>query len=364
MSEIIQIEDTTTLLKRYIIDSRLQAVRLVNREQLILYYFVGAILRTKTDQAKWGDAVLKQISNRLNQELPGLRGFSAQNLKKMRQFYDCYPIDSNSNLQKGSSAVNQLMFDGFQFGSPAVNQLQEHFWNLGFSLHFIILTSVKKLEDRLFYIEKASSLNWTKAVLSNHLRNKIHLQSFIQSNNFKDKYKIYQKVQEQFRDEYLLDFINIEEAQDEKRVEHKIVENIRNFLLNLGTGFTFMGNQYRLNVGEEEYFIDLLFYNRQIKSLVAIELKKGKFRPADAGQLNFYLNVLDEQIRLEGENPSIGIVLCREKNDATVDFALRNINSPMGVALYKSKEQVPDLYRKILPKSQDLIDLINLEKNQ
>ena len=375
LSEILT---TSDFLIESIVNSKVNAIKVVNSQKLRLYYFIGAVLSAKTKKAKWGDNVLKQISDILQNKLPGIKGFSAQNLKKMRHFFETYPIDNFKDLEIGSmelnqfadsiisigsTAVNQFANSTISIGSPAVNQIGKHFWNIGFSLHYLIVSQTEAIEERAFYILKASENNWTKKILENHLKNKLFFKSDLKASNFETNITNYQIVKEQFRDEYLLDFVTIEEAEDERKVESKIVANIRDFLLNLGTGFSFLGNQYRLQVDDEEYFIDLLFYNRQIKSLVAIELKKGKFTPKDAGQLNFYLNVLDKNVKLEDENPSIGIVLCREKKDTTVEFALQNINSPMGVALYKSIEEIPEQYKKILPKANDLIEIMKFENN-
>ena len=163
-----------------------------------------------------------------------------------------------------------------------------------------------------------------------------------------------------FKDEYFLDFVNIEDPDefDERVLEQQIVHNIKNFIMALGSDFSFMGNQYRIVVAEKEYFIDLLFFNRRLQSLVAIELKRGEFKPEYAGKLNFYLSALDEYVKLPNENPSIGIILCKDKNTKTVEFAFRDINKPMGVATYKTSSELPKEYQGILPAAKDLMELM------
>jgi RecB family endonuclease NucS len=163
-----------------------------------------------------------------------------------------------------------------------------------------------------------------------------------------------------FKDEYLLDYINIEDPDeiDERVFEHEIVLNIKNFIMTMGNDFSFMGNQYRLVVAEKEYFIDLLFFNRRLQSLVAIELKRGEFKPEYAGKLNFYLSALDEYVKLPHENPSIGIILCKDKNRKTVEFAFRDINKPMGVATYKISHKLPKEYHGLLPEPETLLKLM------
>ena len=169
-----------------------------------------------------------------------------------------------------------------------------------------------------------------------------------------------QRALNSFKDEYFLDFVNIEDPDemDERVLEQQIVRNIKNFIMALGRDFSFVGNQYRLVVDEKEYFIDLLFFNRRLQSLVAIELKRGDFKPEYAGKLNFYLSALDEYVKLPNENPSIGIILCKDKNSKTVEFAFRDINKPMGVASYKTSSELPREYRGILPDPDELRKLM------
>lgn len=163
-----------------------------------------------------------------------------------------------------------------------------------------------------------------------------------------------------FKDEYLLDFVNVEDWDvfDERVLETQIVKNVKDFIMALGKDFSFIGNQYRLIVAEKEYFIDLLFFNRRLQSLVAIELKRGEFKPEYAGKLNFYLSALDEYVKLPHENPSIGIVLCKDRNTKTVEFAFRDINKPMGVATYQTSSELPKQYRGILPEPEELRKLL------
>jgi predicted nuclease of restriction endonuclease-like (RecB) superfamily len=168
------------------------------------------------------------------------------------------------------------------------------------------------------------------------------------------------KALRSFKDEYLLDFVNIEDPDesDERVIEQQIVHNIKNFIMALGSDFSFMGNQYRLVVSEKEYFIDLLFFNRRLQALIAIELKRGAFKPEYAGKLNFYLSALDEYVKLPHENPSIGIILCKDRDSKTVEFAFRDINKPMGVSTYRTSTELPKEYEGILPEPEELRKLM------
>ena len=205
---------------------------------------------------------------------------------------------------------------------------------------------------------------WTISVLKNHLRNYLFEKQGALPNNFKQIYKIKndkEKVLKTFRDHYLLDFIRIsdEESDDEKILENKIVKNIKKFIMSIGNDFAFIGNQYRIIVEEKEYYIDLLFFNRNIQSLVAFELKTGEFKPEYLGKMNFYLSALDDYVKQKHENHSIGIILCKEKNNKIVEFAFRDFNKAMGVATYKTGNKLPDKYKNILPDAETLKKLMD-----
>ena len=361
-----------SVLKTAILRSQLKAAKAVNTELVQLYFVLGAALSSKLKQANWGDKVLENVSKELQKELKGLRGFSAQNLKKMRLFYESYPeqltycelwqeFNTNSELEIGSTVLNQIENEK---GSALSNPLNHSFWNISFSNHFSILSKTKTAEIRQFYILLTSKEGWSNRVLSNHLKNKIHKQNKLPTNfdTTLNNADLSEKALAQFKDEYLLDFINIEDVDNERVIEDKIVHNIKNFILHMGKGFAFMGNQYRLEVEHDEFFIDLLFYNRQLQCLVAIELKRGKFKPEHLGQLSFYLNVLDTQVKLPHENQSVGIVLCKEKNNTVVEYALRNSNHPMGVATFKTKQEMPANLQEYMPSVEELKLLLNRDE--
>lgn len=372
------------VLKQTILQSQYNAAKLVNTQLVQLYFFLGAAISRKAKQANWGDKVLETISAELQKELKHLRGFSAQNLKKMKIFYETYPLMlascelANQMIQnadnetsviwspvatKLETSIRSALPTEIEIGSPLANQLATDFWSLSFTNHFLIINKLNKLEERLWFIGEAVKSNWSKRVLENHLKNKIHLQQQLQS-NFEQQLPAQTKMQAiaQFRDEYLLDFLSIDDADDERLIENKIVQNITDFILNLGKGFSFIGNQYKINVEKKEFFIDLLFFNRELQALVAFDLKRADFKPEHAGKLNFYLSVLNKQVRLPHENPSIGIVLCREKNNVIVEYALQGIDKPMGVATYKTRDEMPEKYRNILPAADELIKLLRDEE--
>jgi predicted nuclease of restriction endonuclease-like (RecB) superfamily len=356
--------------KQQILQSRYQAARLVNREQLLLYFMVGKQLAEKVTTEKWGTKVIQQIAEDLQKELPGLKGFSYRNLKNMRQFADEYsavqflplitavigqmPSAQLQNIDNQKITISQLSTTKFEGLTP------ELFFGVGFSHHTLLMNKCKVWNERLFYLQKTVESHWTHEMLEWQIKANLYQKqgATIQNNFDKTLPKALQHSSTlAFKDEYLLDYINIE-TDDERVVEKGIVNSIKEFIMKMGKGFSFIGNQHRLVVDEDEFFIDLLFYNRILKCLVAFELKKGKFRPQDAGQLNFYLNVLNDTERQPDENPAIGIVLCKEKNEKTVDYAFQQISNPMGVAVYQLSKELPQHLKNVLPDAQTLQQLL------
>lgn len=338
--------------------------KIANAESLMLYYHIGSDIENEIAGSSWGDKVLNEISARLQQELPGLRGFSAGNLKKMRIFYNAW---KHSNLI-GSSVSNQLASEENEIGSTLSNQFKNPqlaaFLSVSFSHHFDIVTKVEDENDRLFYIEQTAQNFWSVRHLRTELNNQSHLQAHKMTNNFVATMssQISNKAIRAFKDQYLLDFVRVEDADDEideRILEQEIVLNIKKFLMSLGNEFSFLGNQYRLVVEEEEYFIDLLFFHRGLQALVAFELKTGKFKPEYIGKMNFYLSALDDLVRLPHENASIGIILCKEKNDKKVEYSFRDFSKPMGVATYKTTEKLPRELQKALPDAETLKRLMD-----
>jgi predicted nuclease of restriction endonuclease-like (RecB) superfamily len=328
-------------LKRNIVQSRYAAMRLANKEQLMLYFKTGKMLSEKIAREKWGAKILAQIADDLQKQLPGLRGFSHRNLVNMKAFYTEY--------------------QSFVITQSATAQIEgEAFFSISFSHHILLLDKCKSPEERVFYMMQAASQFWSVSLLRNQIEGGLFKQKGKLPNNFNTALpeNLKSSALEVFRDEYLLDFISEADTEDERIFEGKVLTDIKNFILVIGKGFSFIGNQYRVEVGGEEFFIDLLFFNRPLQCLVAFELKRGKFKPEYAGQLNFYLNVLDEKVRLPHENASIGIVLCKEKNNTVVEFAVKAIDKAMGVATYRTTRVMPKEMRGILPDTADLAKLL------
>ena len=240
----------------------------------------------------------------------------------------------------------------------------ECFLSVGFTNHREILRKTFSLEERLFYIRRCAKEFWSKDTLKYHLAENLYKkEGSIQQTNFNktlDNSVFKQRALQSFKDEYLLDFINIEDPElvDEREIEQGIIQNIKNFIMAFGPDFAFMGNQYRLEVSGQEFVIDLLFFSRRLKSLVAFELKRGDFKPEYTGKMNFYLAALDKYVKLPEENPSIGIILCKTKNEEIVELSFSDTTKPMGVATYRTSNELPQPLRDALPDMEELKKLI------
>lgn len=349
-------------LKNTILNSRFNAAKMVNKELICLYFSIGKKISETAKAESWGSKVLDKISNDLQSELPGLRGFSGGNLKKMRIFADFW----SPHLEIGSALPNQKASSKHTISSALPNQLQEKltdsFFLVSFTHHFSIASKCQSVDEALFYLSKVATEFWSYRHLEREINEKLFYKQGMLPNNFgntmPDIHK--EKALKTFKDEYLLDFINIrpEDEDDERILEQEIVRNIKFFILSIGKDFAFMGNQYRLIVEKQEYFVDLLFFNRRLQCLVAFELKTGKFKPEYLGKMNFYLSALDDLVKQPHENPSIGIILCKEKNNKIVEYSFRDFNKSMGVATYHTSKELPDQFKNALPDSETLKNLL------
>ena len=376
MSEIQVYTEAVRIIKEAILRSQYRAASSVNKEQLSLYYGIGKYVSENSRHGFWGKGAIETISQQLQKELPGLRGFSASNIKNMRSFYEEWSpvinrqpsaddfktltVVSESELNENLLLVEvrQPMADEFNWSD---------FFAIGFSHHIEIMAKAKTLEARLFYIHESATRFWNKYTLRDYLKADLYNHRGTLPNNFTSTIASAQqalKAVNAFKDEYLLDFINVEEldTQDEdlneRVLEKSIVDNIKWFILTFGQDFIFVGNQYRLEVSGEEMFVDLLFFNRELNSLVAVELKSGKFRSSYLGQLSIYLSALDTYVRKPHENPAIGILLCRDINQSFVEFAIRDYDKPMGVATYRATKDMPERLRNALPDIEELKKLL------
>ena len=368
-----QYSEAVKQIKTAILQSQTKALKSINQEQLALYYGIGRYISQNSREGFWGKDAISTISRQLSIEMPGLKGFSPRNLRNMRLFYEewrCFDTnladasaklhsreelaDTSAKKKTGSGMIPLLLGD-----IPVVA-----FFSIGFSHHVLILSKVKSMDERKFYIQLCADLSLSVDALERKISEDAYHNQGKMPNNFgvtiPDYKRAFQAIQ-MFKDEYLLDYINVEqlgereEDIDERVVENEIVHNIKNFIMTFGRGFSYLGNQVHYDKLGHDHWIDLLFFNRVLRSLVVIELKKGYFKPAYLGQLAAYLRVLDDEERIEGENPSVGIVLCKDADRAYVEYVLQDYTKPMGVATYKpSQEQLKD----VLPDEEEMKKLL------
>lgn len=356
-------------IKEAILRSQYQAARLVNREMLSLYYGIGRYISANSRDGFWGTGAIKAISERLRKEMPGLKGFSQTNLKYMRIFYEEWSPFIEPKLSKSSAVADEIETDSLLpvKSSATVDDL-ERFLNLSFSHHIIILAEEKNIEKRWKYISLAVDNKWDKRFLKAQIKDNAADKYGTMPSNFDvtiTNSRDAIKALSMFKDEYLLDFINTEEIGirdladiDERVVEREIIHNIKKFIMTFGRDFAFVGNQYHLEAFSENFFPDLLFFNRELNCLVVVELKTGNFKPGYLAQLMTYLRILDDKVRKPHENPSIGIVLCKSANKDFVEYVIQDYAKPMGVATYRLSKDMPDKLREALPDIEELKKLL------
>lgn len=371
MGGLLRYGDAVRAIKQAILKSQYEAVKGVNAQQLALYYSTGGYISANTRGNAWGTGAIEAISSRLQEELPGLRGFSATNLRNMRIFFEAWsPEDAQGDSLVATDESVRVALGNFH--QAQLMKLQpkdaEAFKNIGFTHHMAILNQAKDREERFFYIRTCAENHYSVSELKRAMaRDDFHHQGKM-PNNFMQTIPQGQRALRAistFKDEYLLDFINVEELGardgadvDERVVEQGIIHNIKNFIIEFGRDFAFVGNQYHLEAFGEDQYIDLLFFNRELNCLVAVELKAGPFKTAYLGQLSGYLSVLDGYVKKPHENDSIGIVLCKDANRAFVDYVVRDFDKPMGVATYKMTQDMPQKLRDALPPIEGLKALL------
>mgnify|MGYP004467062297 FL=1 len=312
-----------------------QALKAVNKEMIALYWEVGKRITEQQTALGWGKSVVGNLSQDIQKEFPGIKGFGVSNMWDMARFYTEY--QSNEILQ------------------PLVGEIS---W----SKHIVILTKCKETQQRQFYILATKKYGWTKDVLINKIEAKTYENYLLGQSNF--DMTLPDSIKNQailaLKDEYTFDLVGLAEEHSEYELEQAIIKNIRAFLMEFGTDFSFIGNQYRLEVDGKEYFIDLLLYNRRLQAMIAIELKIGEFQPEYKGKMEFYLNILNDTVKLPHENPAIGIIICKSKSRMIVEYALKSSNMPIGVATYSLSSELPEAYKELLPTSEEIAKKIEL----
>ena len=378
-TSIQQYKQAVSVIKEAILHSQYRAAKMVTGEELSLNFGIGAYVSNRSRQEKWGTSIIESISEQLRRELPGLRGFSARSIRNMRTFYEYWKqyLIWQPTAAKLQLSINQdnIEIDCFslQKWSPVAAKInRDEFLGISFSHHLEILQKTKDIQEVLFYIHQTVLHKWDKYDLRNRLKEGLYQKQGAAANNFLQTMSVNdaRKAVGMFKDEYLLDYINIEEMEvdkpediDERVIEKAIVRNIKQFIMTFGRDFAYIGNQYHLEIFGEELFPDLLFLNRELNCMVVVELKKGAFKPAYIGQLQTYMKVLDDKVRKPHENPTIGILLCKSANKAFVEYVIRDYNHPMGVATYKTAEDMSEELRNALPDMDEMRKLLTDDEN-
>lgn len=315
-------------IKTEVLKSQYRAMQSVNKELIFMYWKIGKII---LDNSVWGNKFIDNLSIDLKLQFPNMQGFSQRNLKYMRKLAEEYP--------------------DFKFVQQVVAQIP---W--GHNL--ILLDKIKDIQERKWYIKQSIENGWSRNILNMQIDTKLYERQVIASKitNFKNTLPDVQSdlANQTLKDPYIFDFITLTGKANEKQIEKVMIDKIKNVLLELGKGFSFVGNQYKLTVSNTDYFIDLLFYNLELRCYVVVELKAREFKPTDAGQLNFYLSAIDDMLKKEGDNPTIGIILCRNKDKIKAEYALKDINKPVGVSEYKILKDLPEYLQSKLPNIEDI----------
>jgi len=316
-------------------NKQFRTLKMMNSETINLYWEIGEEIYNQQKEKGWGKSIVKILSEELQKEFPGAKGFSAANLWRMRNFYLIYI--ENTKL------------------APLVREIS---W----SNNIVIMEKCKDDLEREFYIQMARRYGWTKRVLTNFIESKTYEKYLLNQTNFDLTLSEERRMQAKLaiKDEYTFDFAELSPEYTEHELEIQLVNNVRAFLTEMGGDFTFIGNQYHLVVGCKDLYIDLLLFHRRLRSLVAIELKIGEFEAEYAGKMQLYLTALDEQTKLAEENPSIGIIICKSKDKTFVEYALKKSNVPIGVATYQVSSSLPEYMKNLLPKPEEIVQRLKL----
>jgi len=344
--------------------AQVRAVLAVNSELVRLYWDIGRIIDERQRQEGWGAAIIPRLALKLKNELPDPKGFSERNIKLMLAFYREYlsqgelvqpavsqlPVASNSPLPVAKIPPTAKV-------QPLVAQLSAAtFWSVPWAHHVVIVQKVKDLATRLWYMEQTLANGWSRNVLALQIDARAHDRLGKAVSNFATLLPAPQSdlAQQTLKDPYIFDFLTLAEPFHERELETQLVRHLEKFLLELGQGFAFVGRQYRLDVGDEDFYIDLLFYHLRLRAFVVIDLKKGKFKPEYAGKLNFYCNVVNDRLKHATDAPTIGLILCQKRDQLLAEYSFAGIDKPIGILTYELTRALPARLKSALPTVEEI----------
>jgi predicted nuclease of restriction endonuclease-like (RecB) superfamily len=369
-------------LKARVVSARISAARAINREGILLYWDIGRAIVEKQHVLEWGDAVVELVAADLRRAFPDMRGFSLANIWRMRQLHIVYSSEAflahvarefqtRDSRRKSSPSLEQIVPESQ--GLPAVSTdssilaqaVRELAAAVPWGHHVLLLGRIKSPPELLFYLQATARFGWTRNVLLNQIKAGAYERMVTnkKTHNFPLALPedLAEQADEMLKSSYNLEFLGLRRAVRERELEDRLTTRLQAFLMELGYGFCFVGRQHRLTLGTKEYFIDLLFYHRFLRSLVAFDLKVGPFEPEFAGKMDFYLNLLNDKERAPDDHPSIGVILCAEKDDVEVEYALRAKTNPIGVAVYELQSKLPPTLKGKLPTARQLADVVRAE---
>ncbi len=363
MSENMGISFYNSLLgdiKIRIRQAQIKATLSANAEMILLYWDIGRMIQDRQQREGWGTGVLRRLSCDLKSELPEVKGFSERNLKRMTQFYREYPqlspIEPRPVAQLESEVTESVIRPRAVAQTSPVASLQQLAMRISWAHNILLIQTVKDLQTRLWYMQQVIEQGWSRDTLGQMIKTSAHKRQGEAITNFEKRLPSPQSelARQLLKDPYIFDFLTLEEPFHERELETGLVRHLEKVLLELGQGFAFVGRQYQLEVSDKDFYIDLLFYHLKLRCFVVIELKKGDFKPEYAGKMNFYCSVVDDQLKHETDQPTIGLILCQTKDKILAEYSLRDINKPIGVSDYELTRALPDSLQSVLPTIEEI----------
>lgn len=351
-------------IKARIQQAQTQAILAANAELVRLYWDIGRMIDGRQRQEGWGAGVIPRLARELRNDLPEVKGFSERNLDRMIAFYRVYPSPSNFSpppvaklpvSEKSPQAVAKSAA-AEQVSQPAVPLPDSILWSVPWAHHVVLMEKVKDLKSRLWYMRQTLANGWSRNILLAMIQSEAHRRHGAALTNFERLLPPPQSdlARQTLKDPYIFDFLTLEEPFHERELETNLLHELERFLLELGQGFAFVGRQLHLQVGDSDFYLDLLFYHLKLRCFVVIDLKTGAFKPEYAGKMNFYLSVVDDQLRHDSDAPSIGLILCQDRNHIIAEYALRGVNKPIGISEYELTRALPPGLQSALPTVEEI----------
>lgn len=355
--DLIDYSELLGQIKLRIRQGQTRAVLSANSELISMYWDIGRMLHERQQREGWGSAVIPRLARDIHNELPEIKGFSERNIKRMLAFYREYAAAfvPQAVAQMKSSAKVPRPVAKLPV-SDSLENLQRLVAKIPWGHNILLMEKVKDMKSRLWYMQQTISQGWSRDVLGLMISSRAHERQGKAIHNFESSLPSSQSdlVQQALKDPYIFDFLTLEEPFHERELETGLIRHLEKFLLELGQGFAFVGRQFHLDIGDEDFYIDLLFYHLRLRCFVVIELKKGVFKPEYAGKINFYCNVVDDRLRHAGDNPTIGLILCQDKKSVLAEYTLRGVAKPIGVSEYELTRALPESLKSALPSVEEI----------